>query len=55
MVPCGEFNADLQGSVVRQFPIPVNAYTAPIERLVVTLEARSPAPAPAGPMVMISS
>ncbi len=55
MVPCGEFKTDSQGAVVRQFPIPVNAYTAPIEKLILTLEPRSAPPAPIGPTVMISS
>lgn len=54
-VPCGEFNTGVEGSVVIQFPIPVDAYTAPISRLVVTREPAAGLPQPVGPVVMSSS
>lgn len=54
-VPCGQFNASVEGTVVIQFPIPVDAYTAPISRLIVTREFSNAPPEPLGPVVMISS
>ena len=53
-VPCGEFAPDERGDVVSQFPIPVNAYTSPIRRLILTDETAAPRPAPTGPTVMES-
>lgn len=54
-VPCGQFNASAEGTVVIQFPIPVDAYTAPISRLIVTRELSNAPPEPLGPVVMTSS
>lgn len=54
-VPCGQFNADARGTVLSQLPIPVDAYTAPISQLIVTLEPSSAIPHPVGPTVMVSS
>lgn len=54
-IPCGQFNASAEGTVVIQFPIPVNAYTAPISRLIVTRERSDAPPEPLGPVVMVSS
>ena len=46
-VPCGDF-ARPDGSVVAQFPVPVESYTAPIGRLFVTVEAPTPSDARRG-------
>jgi anti-sigma-K factor RskA len=54
-VECGRFNASPQGIVLKQFPIPVDAYTAPVRQLIVTVEPSSPFPQPVGPTVMVSS
>ncbi|MGH8566716.1 MAG: anti-sigma factor domain-containing protein [Gammaproteobacteria bacterium] len=54
-VPCGQFNASADGTVVIQFPIPVDAYTAPISRLIVTRELANAPLEPLGPVVMLSS
>jgi anti-sigma-K factor RskA len=51
-VPCGDFNADASGNVTRQFAIPVQQYTEPVRRLVVTVESSAPASRPEGPSVM---
>jgi hypothetical protein len=40
--------------VVAQFAVPVDAYTAPIGRLVLSVEPVALPPAPAGPVVMES-
>jgi anti-sigma-K factor RskA len=54
MVPCGTFQATAEGRVVAQFAVPVDAYTAPIGRLVLSVEPVALPPAPAGPVVMES-
>lgn len=54
-IPCGQFNASAEGTVVIQFPIPVDAYTAPISRLIVTRELSNAPLEPLGPVVMVSS
>lgn len=54
-VPCGQFAADANGAVEKQFVIPVDAYDAPIAKLILTREASAPSEQPAGPMVMVSS
>lgn len=54
-VPCGQFNANAQSIILSQFPIPVDAYTAPISQLILTQEATSASPRPVGPTVMVSS
>jgi anti-sigma-K factor RskA len=53
-VPCGAFNAAPEGRVVAQFAVPVDAYTAPIGKLFVTVEPAAMPPAPTGPTVMES-
>ncbi len=52
---CGDFQPEDDRTVRRQFPIPVDAYTAPISRLILTLEPGPDRPAPVGPLVMIGS
>ncbi len=53
-VLCGEFNSDAEGTVRKQFPVPVDAYTAPVEELLLTVESVAVSP-PAGPTVMVGS
>ena len=53
-VPCGELVPDERGDVVSQFPIPVDAYTSPIRRLILTEETTIRRSTPAGPTVMES-
>ncbi len=53
-VPCGEFKADPQGSVLAQFAVPVESYTAPLGKLFVTVEPGSLPATPTGPTVMES-
>lgn len=55
MVPCGEFSVDASGRVFSQIPIPVHAYTAPVKRLVLTMEPRSGPDHPVGPTIMIGT
>ncbi len=52
-VPCGQFNASGEGTVLRQLPIPVDAYTEPVSRLILTREASAEPPGPLGPTVMV--
>ena len=52
---CGEFGASAAGTIVAQFPVPVESYTAPIAKLFLTKEATPRGPAPAGPTVMESA
>ncbi len=54
-VACGQFDAGPGGNVIRQFAIPVHEYTAPVRKLIVTVEPRTPATRPLGPTVMVSS
>jgi hypothetical protein len=54
-VPCGEFRPQPDGSLVTQFPIPVDSYTSPIRRLKLTVEPRAGASAPSGAVVMASA
>lgn len=53
-IPCGQFNANAQGVVLIQLPIPVDAYTSPIAQLIVTREPASTPQRPVGPTVMAS-
>jgi anti-sigma-K factor RskA len=53
-VPCGDFRTRPDGSVVAQFPVPVESYTAPLGKLFVTVEAPAPSETPTGPRVMES-
>ena len=52
---CGEFGVDPAGTIVAQFPVPVESYTAPIAKLFLTSESTPRAAAPAGPTVMQST
>jgi len=54
-VPCGQFNAKAEEGVVRQIPIPVDAYTAPIAHLLLTREPAAGAGRPMGAPVMVST
>jgi hypothetical protein len=54
-VPCGKFRPDARGDVKSQFAIPVDAYTAPVRQLILTVEPASLPPAPVGRTVMASS
>jgi Anti-sigma-K factor rskA len=54
-VPCGDFRPQADGSLVTQFPIPVDSYTSPIRRLKLTIEAAPGARAPTGALVMTST
>ncbi len=54
-VACGEFNAKAEEGVVRQISIPVDAYNAPIARLLLTREPAAGAGRPVGPPVMVST
>jgi len=53
-VPCGDFRAAADGTVQAQFRVPVDAYTAPIGKLFVTVEPAGPGDTPTGPVVMQS-
>lgn len=54
-VPCGDFSAASDGTVTAQFQVPVDAYTAPIGKLFVTVEPSGPGEKPTGPVVMQSA
>jgi anti-sigma-K factor RskA len=54
-VPCGDFTAAPDGTVQAQFQVPVDAYTAPIGKLFVTVEPSGPGEKPTGPVVMQSA
>jgi anti-sigma-K factor RskA len=54
-VPCGDFRAAADGTVAAQFSVPVDAYTAPIARLFVTVEPAGAGDRPTGPVVMQSA
>ena len=53
-VPCGQFNADANGAVTSQFPIPVDAYTSPVRELFLNVEPAQQGPQPVGRTVMTS-
>jgi anti-sigma-K factor RskA len=53
-VPCGQFTTSREGTVVAQFVVPVESYTAPIANLFLTVEPSSLPEAPTGPTVMVS-
>ena len=53
-VPCGQFTASREGTVVAQFVVPVESYTAPIAQLFLTVEPSALPEAPTGPTVMVS-
>src|SRR5262245_10468347 len=53
-VPCGEFKVDPRGTVGAQFRIPVDAYTAPIAKLFLTVEPATAPLRPSGPVLMSS-
>jgi len=52
---CGEFGVNPGGTIVAQFPVPVESYTAPIAKLFLTEESTPRTAAPAGPTVMEST
>src|SRR5205809_943523 len=52
---CGEFGVNPGGTIVAQFPVPVESYTAPIAKLFLTEESTPRTAAPAGPTVMAST
>ena len=54
-VPCGDFRAKPDGTVLAQFSVPVDAYTAPIGKLFVTVEPAGAGDKPTGPVVMQSA
>jgi len=54
-VPCGDFTAAGDGTVRTQFRVPVEAYTAPIGKLFVTVEPSGRGETPTGPVVMQST
>jgi anti-sigma-K factor RskA len=54
-VPCGDFRAANDGTVAAQFQVPVDAYTAPIGKLFVTVEPAGAGERPTGPVVMQSA
>jgi anti-sigma factor RsiW len=55
-VLCGEFSPDPEGTVLQQIPVPVDAYTETVKKLVLTLEAGTPSTSPPlGPTVMIGT
>jgi anti-sigma-K factor RskA len=54
-VPCGDFRARPDGTVLAQFSVPVDAYTAPIGKLFVTVEPAGAGDKPTGPVVMQSA
>jgi anti-sigma factor RsiW len=53
-VPCGAFRVGAEGKAIAQFAVPVDAYTAPIGRLFLTVEPAPLPPAPTGPTMMES-
>ncbi len=53
-VPCGAFKVTAEGQAIAQFAVPVDAYTAPIGRLFLTVEPAALPPAPTGPTAMES-
>ena len=53
-VPCGDFRAAADGTVQAQFRVPVEAYTAPIGKLFITVEPVGPGDQPTGRVVMQS-
>jgi anti-sigma-K factor RskA len=54
-VPCGDFAAAASGAVRTTFRVPVEAYTAPITKLFVTVEPAGTGDRPTGPVVMQSA
>jgi hypothetical protein len=53
-VPCGRFTPETDGSILNRFSIPVNSYTSPIQRLILTVEPDSDQMTPRGTTVMTS-
>ena len=53
-VPCGRFTPASDGRILTQFAIPVDSYTSPIERLILTVEPDSEQTIPRGTTVMTS-
>jgi anti-sigma-K factor RskA len=53
-VPCGRFNPAADGRLLSQFAIPVDSYTSPIQKLILTLQPDNDQAAPKGAAVMSS-
>jgi hypothetical protein len=53
-VPCGRFARAADGSIVTQFAIPVDSYSSPIQKLILTVEPDSEQAVPHGSTVMSS-
>ena len=53
-VLCGEFTPRADGRILTQFAIPVDSYTAPIDKLILTIEAEAEPAAPLGAIAMSS-
>jgi hypothetical protein len=53
-VPCGRFIPAADGRLLTQFPIPVDSYTSPIRKLILTLQPDNDQVAPKGAAVMTS-
>ena len=53
-VPCGEFGVSAAGSSLAQFAVPIDAYTAPIAKLFLTVEPSEAPLRPSGPTLMES-
>lgn len=53
-VPCGHFRVRPDGSLLAQFPIPVDSYTSPILNLLMTVEQDADPDAAQGTVVMVS-
>ena len=51
---CGEFGASDGGTIVAQFAVPVESYTAPIAKLFLTRESTPLGPTPTGPVIAYS-
>jgi hypothetical protein len=54
-VPCGQFNADAEGTVLSRFTIPVDAYTSPVRELFLNIEPLEAGPHPVGRTVMVGT
>lgn len=54
-VPCGQFLPGRDGRILTQFAIPVDSYTSPIEKLILTVQEQDAAAAPLGPVAMTST
>jgi len=53
-VPCGRFTPTAQGRIVTQFAIPVDSYTSPLQKLILTVEPDMDVAQPSGNEAMSS-